>query len=79
MKKLLSVTSLFAFAASLTFSSCDKKADYTCTCKSTIAGMTFPGAVMNDTKKSDAETACENLDKNVKLIDPSGSCDLTKN
>ena len=67
MKNLLAVALVVFFFAA--FTSCKK--DYVCSC--TIAGVTTDTPI-NDSKKSDAETACDGL--NVAAALAGGSCTL---
>ena len=69
MKKLLIPFALLMITA---FASTSCKKDYTCTCNDSIIGQTlYP---INDSKKGDAEDACNELSAAEALI--GGSCTL---
>lgn len=70
MKKVL-LGSAFALLALVVLSSCKK--DYTCAC--TILGQSS-SSTMVDVKKKDAESACNSLETQAKLIDAAASCSL---
>lgn len=69
MKKVLmfSVSALFV----LGLASCKK--DYTCTC--TISGTSTSTEIL-DSKKGDAEDACNALEVAARIGDPNASCNL---
>lgn len=69
MKKLLLL--LFVASLGLTATSCKK--DHVCEC--TIAGTAVPTTFANSSK-SDAETACNNLQTQSRLVDPATTCVL---
>ena len=69
MKKLFPV---LAFAMIMTFASCKK--DHTCTC--TYSSGDPDIYQLPDTKKGDAEDACDQLEIGAKILDPSASCSI---
>jgi hypothetical protein len=62
MKKITTIVSVLAIAA-VTFVSCSKKGNYTCTCTIAVGGVSTTQAIpFTDYKKSDAQKACTNAE-----------------
>lgn len=62
MKKIATFFSVVAIAA-ITFVSCSKKGDYTCTCTINVSGQTQTvSGTYTNVKKSDAEKSCDDLE-----------------
>lgn len=76
MKKVALIALIALGGASVTFTSCSKKKDWTCSC--TIAGATGSTPIL-DKKKSDAESACKSLeDQGNAMLAGSTSCSLSE-
>lgn len=69
MKKLL----LLLFVASLGLAATSCKKDYNCEC--VVGSQTVPNPIPNSSK-SDAETVCNGLQTQARLISPSATCTL---
>lgn len=66
-----------AAAAVITLSSCKK--DYDCDCEYEIQGESVTGyALIEDSKKKDAEDECDSFEADLNSIGSSASCDLSE-
>lgn len=69
MKKLL----ILLFVGSLGMAATSCKKDYNCEC--VVGSQTVPNAISNSSK-SDAETVCNSLQTQTRLVNPSATCTL---
>ncbi len=51
------------------------KKDYTCTCKTSLSGVSYGGEI-KDAKKKDAQSACDAMQTTLRMVDATGTCSL---